>query len=78
MFEKFVFVLEISAARVEELCGTNSRFLSFSETIVGRFLSVTSLMTFTLGMKLTFIENTGIFFGSQKVYFEDFYRIFRN
>ena len=30
MFEKFVFVLEISAVRVEELFGTNSRFLSFS------------------------------------------------
>ena len=29
--EKFVFVLEISAVKVEELWGTNSRFSSFSE-----------------------------------------------
>ena len=29
--EKFDFVLEISAVKVEELCRTNSRFSSFSE-----------------------------------------------
>ena len=32
IFEKFVF--EISAVKVEELCGTNSRFSSFSEKIL--------------------------------------------
>ena len=31
IFKKFVFVLEISAVKVEELCGTNSWFSSFSE-----------------------------------------------
>ena len=34
IFEKFVFVLEISAVKVEELCRTNSRFSSFSEKIL--------------------------------------------
>ena len=34
IFEKFVFVLEISAVKVEELCGTNSRLSSFSEKIL--------------------------------------------
>ena len=44
IFQKFVFVLEISAVKVEELCGTNSRFHRFPKHIVGWFLSVTSLM----------------------------------
>ena len=34
IFEKFVFVLEIWAVKVEELCGTNSRLSSFSEKIL--------------------------------------------
>ena len=34
IFEKSVFVLEISAVKVEELCGTNSRFSSFSEKLL--------------------------------------------
>ena len=34
IFEKFVLVLEILAVKVEELCGTNSRFSSFSEKIL--------------------------------------------
>ena len=31
MFEKLVFVIEISAVKVEEFCRTNSRLSSFSE-----------------------------------------------
>ena len=38
------------------------RFHRFRKNIVGRFLSVTSLMIFSLGTKLTFIGNTQIFF----------------
>ena len=34
IFEKFVFVLDIIAVKVEELCRTNSRFSSFSEKIL--------------------------------------------
>ena len=37
-------------------------FHRFSKNIVGRFLSLTSLMIFSLGTKLSFIGNTLIFF----------------
>ena len=67
IFEKFVFVLEISAVKVEKLCETNSLLSSFSENIVGRFLFVTLLMIFTLGTKLTFILKTRIFFPQSRV-----------
>ena len=54
IFEKFVFVLEISAVKVEELCGTKSRFSSFSKNYC-RAISVYALST-----KLIFIQNTKI------------------
>ena len=79
IFEKFVFVLEISAVKVEELCGTNSRFSSFSEkNIVGRFLSVTSLMISTLSVKLMFIQNQGVCFLGAGLSGRRFWRFLRN
>ena len=54
-------------------------FHRFPKNAVGRFLSVKSLMIFSLGTKLTFIGSTDFHSsdsGSQKIYFEKFYRIF--
>ena len=80
MFEKFVFVFEILAVTVEELCGTNSRFQSFSEKYC-RAIPVCDV-TYDLYSKhetdfhrehTDFLSSEP---GSQNVYVEDFYIIF--
>ena len=54
-------------------------FIVFRKNIVGRFLSVTSLMIFALSAKLTFIRNTRIVSsepGSQRVILKIFSEYF--
>ena len=63
IFGKLVIVLEISTVTVTEISvGQILGFHLFPKNIVRRFLSVTSLMIFSLGTKLTFTGNTRIFF----------------
>ena len=76
IFEKFVFVLEISAVKVEELCGTNSRFSSFSEKILSgdfclwrHWWSLLSVWSWCSYRTKEFVSSEP---GSQEVDFEDF------
>ena len=83
IFEKFVFVIEQSSpVKVEELCVTTSRFPSFSE----KYCRTISVFDVTDDLYSEYeadlhLEHTDFVFSepsSQKVYFEDFKRIFRS
>ena len=76
IFEKFVFVLEISAVKVEELCGTNSRFSSFSEKILSgdfctwrHWWSLLWVGSWCSNRTKEFVSSEP---GPQRVHFEDF------
>ena len=69
----------MSAVKVEEICGANSRFPSFSEKYC-RAISVCDVTDdlwseHEADFRGEYIDFLSSERGSQKVYFEDFYRI---